>query len=94
MKLKHLALIELIIRIFFIIIGLPFKAITQLLQWIQSPFIWVGNKFINIANIIGNRLLKVSNEVKNGTIKDKYVIKNYTAIQAKRHLLWAQKTKE
>ena len=93
MNLKHLSLIELIVRIIFITIGMPFMVITKLLQWIQSPFVWVGYKLLYIADVIGNKLLRVSDEVKNGTVKDGYLIKSHTAIEVKRLLLWEQKQK-
>lgn len=94
MNLKHLSLIELIVRIIFITIGMPFMVTTKLLQWIQSPFVWVGYKLLDIADIIGNKLLRVSDEVKNGTVKDWYLIKSHTAIEVKRLLLWEQARKE
>ena len=94
MKLKHLSLIELIVRIIFIAIGIPFMVTTMLLQWIQSPFVWVGYKLIEVADIIGNKLLRASDEVKNGTVKDEYLIKSHTAIEVKRLLLWEQRQKK
>lgn len=94
MNLKHLSLIELIVRIIFITIGMPFMVITKLLQWIQSPFVWVGYKLLEIADIIGNKILRASDEVKNGTVKDEYLIKNHTAIEVRRLLLWEQRQKE
>lgn len=79
MKLKKLAIIQLVMDVVLYIISIPFLICHLLLFYGNKPFESVLDYFIGLSQKFGNFLLRKSDEVKNGIIKNSHAIRSYTA---------------
>ena len=79
MKLKKLAIIQLVMDVVLYIMSIPFLICHLLLFYGNKPFEFVLDYFIGLSKKFGNFLLRKSDEVKNGIIKNSHAIRSYTA---------------
>jgi len=79
MKLKKLAIIQLVMDVVLYIISVPFLICHLILFYGNKPFEFVLDYFNGVSQKFGNFLLRKSDEVKNGIIRNDYCIRSYTA---------------
>lgn len=82
MKLKQLAIFEIILNFIINLLFSPFGLILGLLNTISWPFSWIMEWRVYLTSWLGNKLLKSSDEVKNGTIQNRDFINTKSATWA------------
>lgn len=81
MKLKHLATIDWIVSIVFVVMMIPFLVPVYALQLMKKPFAWVLDWSDELHHRLCNWLARQADEVKDGTICEPHYLKNCTAKQ-------------